>query len=261
MTDPNDRPRPWVLQISAGSPAELVEGTSRVISLLEAMPERFKNRRDVLGALLEMDRLLQPGVAEWDLLELDRDEPEADRTAAADRLAAEHFTKGKVFFPDRWPPGGDLDRAFREWKQQQGGDWRKAWALLVQGAITVALGGLPDDTPAAKVRQKVLRAAQRAIERDLLGHTTDAGDPAEKLAAKMPEPPAAEEVLANAELRLDLIMALGRLPNDERELLLEYKRCDRGERDGLAERWGISPAALRKRVQRVVDKLRDDLKE
>lgn len=228
----------------------LVDLSSRAFR--EVLPpwEALMAELDVLlalrGALARVRKLAAGGPVADMLILMEESATEDERVEAGARLAGTHLSRGYVFHPSRW---SQLERAFGIWRG--GRPFADAWHDLVVPNCIVAYGDMLKDLPVGEAYRRLRRAVARAIEQELLGRTLDAGDPVRKLAA---EPPTPEDILENAEMRVDVLLQLRRLPAEEADMLESY--YSGADTKGVARRLGITDAALRKRVERSINKLR-----
>jgi hypothetical protein len=218
--------RPRVPEPTAPAVAAFIESLDRFLACLQAL----------LGPTSFIDDVL---------LARDTRTDDATRADALRRLARVHFPRGRLFHPGRWPKKGALDRAFRAWRGDRA--HREAWEDLLVPHILQCAHDMPRGQRIGHVHQFFRRSLRKAAQFDLLGRTTDAGDPTEKLRAQIP-PSFSDEMLL-ADLRLDLRSALDRLPPADAALLRAY-HADEADRRALAQLLGLSDAALRKRVER-----------
>ncbi len=242
---------------AAFAPLEQVERLTTVASaIVDEYSEPLRLAREVFQTVVqpvveELSVALSEGSFLSDFLPLLADSSEDQaRYEAARRLAARHLRPKTVEYELRW---NQLEDAFYAWRGGRGFD--EAWEDLVVAHIFDACGDMLDCTlgEAFVVMRRRLRSA---IERDLLGRTLDSGDVAEKLMLDPSEGRATpEEILEFAELRLDFLLALEKLPAEDRILLCEYvdPSCDRR---ALAQRRNISYDALRQRVSRIQKTIR-----
>jgi hypothetical protein len=164
-----------------------------------------------------------------------------------------NFARQRIFHPTRWPPGGALDQAFGQYRLAR--SYREAWEDLVLPHILASREEVPRSTTVRKVYDEMRHRVRLAVERELLGRSTDAGDPYAKLARNRLPPPSPEEKLEFALWRWDCVVELASLPEDECRLVVEYFREDT-DREALAECHGMRYEALRKRVERIRKRLK-----
>lgn len=175
-----------------------------------------------------------------------------ERTEAASRLAKKTFSKGRLFHPNRW--SGELSQAFQK-EYLPGRTWDEAWHDLLVPLLLTAVH-LPQQERPIPLFAAVRRYLRREVECSLLGRTSDAGEPVKKLVAQMTEPPTTDEILEQAEERLDWFTALSRLDKNDQALVVAYY-SDSAQRARLAEQAHLSPEALRQRISRIRQKLQE----
>lgn len=188
-----------------------------------------------------------------DLLRLaNPDLPEPERLAAARRLARRHFRPGTIFYPARWRR---LRPLLTSWRGER--DFWTAWEDLIAPLLVIAFADLRGEDKVGltlgSAFQALRRRVRREVEVELLGRTLDT-QPDEPLP---PELPSRSDLLTLADIRLDAFLALARLPEDERRVLLAYALTEGApdERAKLASALGVSPGGLRQRVRHSRQKL------
>lgn len=191
-------------------------------------------------------------------------ETEDDRNHAAHRLARDWFSRAYVFHPNRWRL---LEDAFN--RERGDRTFQEAWEDLVVPEILAAADPRKGAKPLTEWHAGIRAHLRRAVEKLLLGRTTDAGDPYRRLtdnlsnqpirtrpgAEKQRDLPTTDRALVFAELRIDALLRLQQLPQEERALLLEY--CTSDDPTALSAAHGITPVALRKRIERIRRKVAD----
>jgi hypothetical protein len=194
------------------------------------------------------DRWLAPGTFTGDVFLISWVEEGADpeqQLAVLDRLIKTYFTKRHVFHVNRWVAGGPLDRAFRRQRGDQ--SFGTAWRDLVLPYLWDIIRDLPEELPVTEMHAHIRRELRRKIELDLLGRTTDTRAQNEALDEfSLPVP---TDVIALAELRLDVLAALGTFPSKDADLLYGYYGQGRTAED-LAKEYHLTPGAFRQRISR-----------
>jgi hypothetical protein len=201
----------------------------------------------LLPPIATLDSIFPQGSLIRDLGTLcDMGSPTGERVAAARRLVRGVFSCGHIFHPDRW---AQLQHAFVAWRGER--SFNTAWADLVIAELFIAVRELSIETPILELYVCCRRRLRVAIERDLIGRTLDSGDPVAKLQI---DPPMPEEILELAELRVDALVALAKLPPEDAVVILAYHLS--ADRQALAAELGISHANLRQRASRIQRRLR-----
>lgn len=156
----------------------------------------------------------QPGTFFGDWLLIRKPEAsDGERIEALRRMGSQHFSRGRVFFHGHWwARGGELEDAFQAWRGQS--SYTEAWCSLAMPHLLDAIRN-PQSTgeqSLGELYQEIRRRVRVGVQRDLLGRTTDAGDPFEKLSEEVPVPHDVPDV----ELRIDILQALAHLTDKER---------------------------------------------
>jgi len=180
---------------------------------------------------------------------------EDDRYQAVRRLATRHYTRGHVFHSARWHAQGErLRNAF--WQRRGDRSDEEAWLELVLPSLWTAIAGMPEELPMNEVYDYVRRAVRRAVETELLGHTLDA----ERYVVSLdewsdPRVPLVDDIMASCDARLDGLLLLRDLSDDDCELLFAIY-VDGVGADLLAADLNITAPALRQRAHRAVHRVR-----
>jgi hypothetical protein len=178
------------------------------------------------------------------LIVLMADATDEVRQAAAARLLKQSVTQRAIFHPNRWEK---LRIPFAEYRGAR--SFEEAWQDLCLAHLVDACGGMPSRLPLKDVFAEIRRKLRVAIEKELLGRTQDSGDPVEKLRADQGEA-TPDEILRLADERLDVLMALQRLPEADAGLLKLYHDPDI-DRKQLASDLGMTYVNLRQRARRI----------
>ena len=181
---------------------------------------------------------------------------EGDQEAALDRLTRGDFSKGNVFHPNRWSL---IEPRFWEYQQVYGSN---PWQHLVASALQIAYSRI-EDTPEGRSYQWLHNETRKEIERALFdGETLDEhlGRQGQRL-VWLPDSPemlareaeVAAELAQIREIRLEAHEILSNLGPKDRELA-EFI-ADGYALVDIAKLWGVQPEAVRKRWQRLRERL------
>lgn len=191
---------------------------------------------------------------------------EDDRAETAERLLRRHFSRGKVFYPLRWESG--VGEAFMRRVRESGGRTVDVWTDLAMAPLFDAVATIPVGNPEIStvkdVHQWVRRRIQNSVEKELLGHTQDSKLREVPIEA---EPPLPDDILEMADQRVeglferveeyaDLLRACERLRLSEVDRTLLYYWSQKVSSKTLARRFGLTPDAVRRRIDRAAERLK-----
>jgi hypothetical protein len=214
----------------------------------------IKFDQDVKG---EIGSFLSPGTFWGDILLLRQDKEGKDE--ALERLTSKYFTRRRLFHPDRW------DFLFQHFILYARDNRHSViFGKMARSNLYIALHDQEfENVPATEIYQFLRREVRKLIEKDLLsGETLDqflVRTP--KLRSLPEEDPIVtkrinqqvQEELFTMGDRIDAILRMQNLPDDDVQLILDYFKGFTDKE--LASRMGVSPAAIRKRRSRVYKKL------
>jgi len=182
--------------------------------------------------------------------------------ARLDALLAAGFTPQKVFYAARWT---QLQPQFQRYREELGDvSYEEAWHSLARPALLEALSEMPEDLQGAERYHLVRRKVQHYVERYLMdGLTTDSRR--EESLELLSEPDLPDEAdigrgLGQANAEVEQIVEIGEVLREFQSAFtpeeLELLQAQYGDATALAAKYGISRAALWKRMERARRKLR-----
>ena len=201
--------------------------------------------------------------------------PEADLGVNLDSalraFADGFFSRGKVFYPERW---SKIEGRFAERRRSEESSSSDAWRMLVEPAVLTACRAVPDRLKMRDLFTFLRKETRKAIERDLLdGQTLDQRNTYDSIPASDFETPAdegegrdsveesmAEEGpliggLTRLEAAAFIQQIVGELSVAEAKLL--YLDAMGHTSKEIAEEMGTSPGAVRTRMSRLRKRIRD----